>query len=189
MPVFVGQNALTAPLSLEAAALIHANLPTVLERPDDRGARADMALGSMFAGMAFGAAGTHLSHAIQYPIGAMTHTPHGLGTGCLLPYVMQACLAVVPDRIARIGDAIGAPSEGDTRTRAQSTVDAIAELCARIGLPVSLQELGVSSADRGRIVDLTMLSARLLKITPFLATRERVGQVVDAALAGDRSLL
>ena len=43
--------------------------------------------------MAFGTAGTAVAHALQYPIGAHTHTPHGLGTGLLLAYAMY-----FPDR-------------------------------------------------------------------------------------------
>ena len=34
-------------------------------------------------------AGTAAAHAIQYPVGALTHTPHGVGVGALLPYVME----------------------------------------------------------------------------------------------------
>ena len=33
-------------------------------------------------------AGTAAAHALQYPVGALTHTPHGVGVGVLLPYVM-----------------------------------------------------------------------------------------------------
>lgn len=189
MPVFVGRNALAETLALEAAARIYHALPAVLEDPQDRDARADMALGSLLAGMAFGASGTHLSHAIQYPIGAMTHTPHGLGTGTLVPYVMQATLSVVPERLAAIGKAIGASSDGDENARAQSAVDSIADLCRRIGLPVALRELGVSESDVEHIVDLTMQVKRLVSITPFPASRAIVSQIVAAAIAGDRSRL
>ena len=36
-------------------------------------------MGALAAGCAFGTAGTAAAHAIQYPVGALTHTPHGLG--------------------------------------------------------------------------------------------------------------
>lgn len=189
LPVFVGRNALTDSVSLEAAALIFRALPRVLDEPGDRAARADMARGSFLAGVAFGAAGTHVSHAIQYPVGALTHTPHGLGTGTLLPYVLQACLDAVPERLARLGDALGLEQAGDESARAQATVDAIAGLCARIGLPVSLVELGVTDADRDRIVALALQSHRLLAISPVPADEAFVGAIVDAAIAGDRAAL
>ncbi|WP_082561617.1 iron-containing alcohol dehydrogenase [Microbacterium sp. Root61] len=189
MPVFIGRNELTESLSLEAAALIFHALPTAVHSPDDRDARAAMSRGSLLAGMAFGAAGTHLSHAIQYPVGAITHTPHGLGTGMLLPFVLQACLIAVPERLARLGAALGLPADGSVLQRAQATVDAIDDLTARIGLPRSLAELGIGQADRDSIVDLALQSSRLIGIAPIHADRVMIASIVDAAIAGNRSLL
>jgi alcohol dehydrogenase len=189
LPVFVGRNVLTDPLSLEAAALIHEALPVVLARPTDRDARERMARASLFAGAAFGSAGTHLSHALQYPIGALTHTPHGLGTGLLLPYVLQASLSAVPDRLARLGEALGVAADGDEVSRAQATVDAIAVLCERIGLPCSLAEIGITAADRERVIALTLQARRLVGIAPITADEITVGAIFDAALAGERTLL
>ncbi len=189
LPVFVGRNVLTDPLSLEAAALIHEALPIVLARPTDRDARERMARASLFAGAAFGSAGTHLSHALQYPIGALTHTPHGLGTGLLLPYVLQASLSAVPERLARLGEALGLAPDGDEVSRAQATVDAIAVLCERIGLPHSLAEIGITAADRERVIALTLQARRLVGIAPITADENTVGAIFDAALAGDRTLL
>ena len=119
-----------------------------------------MARGSLLAGIAFGAAGTHLSHAIQYPVGAMTKTPHGLGTGALLPYVLQALLPAIASTGSRTSVSRSASSHpattGPPQAQAQDVVDAIAALCARIGLPVALSELGVDGADVPHIVDLTL---------------------------------
>lgn len=189
LPVFVGRNVLTDPLALEAARLIHHALPRVVDDPGDVQARTDMARGSLLAGIAFGAAGTHLSHAIQYPIGAMTHTPHGLGTGTLLPYVLQACVSAVPDRLALIADALGLPAAGGQPERAQAAVDAVAALCERVGLPLSLGELGVNAADTERIVDLTLQVRRLVAIAPLPPERRIVEDIVRAAIAGDRAML
>lgn len=189
LPVFVGRNALTDPLSLEAASLIHAALPRVVDAPSDVAARTAMARGAMLAGMAFGAAGTHLSHAIQYPIGAISHTPHGLGTGALLPFVMQACVAVVPERLARLGEALGLAREGDAGARAQHAVDAIAALCTRVGLPGSLAELGIQESELDRVIELSLQSRRLVTIAPLPQSRETIDAIVRAAYAGDRTLL
>ena len=189
LPVFLGSNVMIEPLSLEAAGLIFHSLPRALSSPDDRDAREAMARASLLAGMAFGSGGTHLSHAMQYPIGALTHTPHGVGTGMLLPYVLQACVSAIPDRLARVGVALGLNAEGDERARAQATVDAVAHLCQRIGLPVSLSELGVSHTDRDRVVALSLRARRLVDIAPLPADEALVGRIFDAALAGDRSRL
>jgi alcohol dehydrogenase len=189
-PVFTGRNALTAPLSVEAAGVIFRNLGTVVDDPTNRGAREAMAYGSLLAGMAFGPTGTHLSHAIQYPIGAMTKTPHGLGTGALLPYVLQATLPAVGPQLTVLGGAMGVVASGTVDPDApQQVVDAIAELCASIGLPVALSELGLSDVDADRIVELTLRVGRLVSISPVPADRPFLARIVRAAIAGDRSAL
>lgn len=192
LPVFVGRNALTEPLSLEAARLLFPALPHVVADPANRDARADMARGSLLAGMAFGPTGNHLSHAIQYPIGAMTHTPHGLGTGALLPYVLQALLPGIADRLVDLGWAMGVLNDGDDRdavSQAQQVVDAIADLCAEIGLPVALTEIGVAVQDVPRIVDLTLQVGRLVAISPVPADAALLARIVEASVAGDRTRL
>jgi alcohol dehydrogenase len=91
----------------------------------DRDARREVALGALLAGIAFGSTGTHLCPAIQYPIGALTKTPHGLGTGLLLPCALDVLRAEpdVAERIARLGAAVeriperDASAEGDGRPR------------------------------------------------------------------------
>ncbi|MGO2111037.1 MAG: iron-containing alcohol dehydrogenase [Pseudoclavibacter sp.] len=188
-PVFVGRNALAEPLALEAAGLLFRNLQRAVEVPDDIAARTAMARGSLLAGMAFGASGTHLSHAIQYAVGAMTSTPHGLGTGALLPYVLQAVKPASTPRLAALGRAMGLVDEGDTDDAAQHTVDAVAHLCAGVGLPVSLREIGMTAAHVPRAVDLTMRVERLVRMSPLPADRNTVRRILDAAVAGDRDRL
>lgn len=191
-PVFAGRNALSDPLSLEAARLIFRALPVAVQHPDDREARTDMARGSLLAGMAFGSTGTHLSHAIQYPVGAMTKTPHGLGTGVLLPYVLQACLPMVSDRLVDIGIAMGVldrrPS-GDGLAEAQAVVDAIAGLVSASGLPGSLRELGIRESDVPRVTELTLQVTRIVAISPVGADETMITRVIAAATTGDRSAL
>ena len=69
-------------------------------------------LAATAGGFALGTAGTAAAHAIQYPVGALTHTPHGVGVGALLPYVMEFNR---PARIAELADvarAMGPPPDG-----------------------------------------------------------------------------
>lgn len=192
LPVFVGRNVLTASISLEAAGLLYRALPVVVDEPADLGARSDMARGSLLAGIAFGSTGTHLSHAIQYPIGAMTKTAHGLGTGSLLPYVLQALRPGIDDGLVDIGRALGVLQEGSSARvadSAQTVVDAIADLCARIGLPVALRDIGLASTDVDRIVDLTLEVGRLVAISPVPVDRGLLERIVAAAIDGDRARL
>jgi alcohol dehydrogenase len=184
-PVFVGRDVLTDPLSIEAIRLIGGALETAVSSGADPGARTAMARGSLLAGMAFGA-GTHLSHAVQYPIGALAHTPHGLGTGTgtglMLPYVMALCRPAVPERFAGIADALGVAD-------ADAAIERVAAIVGSIGIPSSLAQIGVERADLPRIAALAARSRRLVECAPMDVDAALLLRLIEAAWAGDRSLL
>ena len=85
----VGKNMLSDALALTAAGHLARNLVRAVEDGSDVEARTGMLYGSLLAGIAFGNSGVSAAHALQFAIGAATHTSHGLGTGLLLPYVME----------------------------------------------------------------------------------------------------
>ncbi|MEA5360654.1 iron-containing alcohol dehydrogenase [Amycolatopsis sp., V23-08] len=188
LPVFTGRNALTEPIALQAAERLGPWLPAVVRSPGDRDARREVALGALLAGIAFGSTGTHLCHAIQYPIGALTKTPHGLGTGLLLPYVLDVLRAEVAERIARLGAAVEGIPERDAS--AERTVARVAGINRAIGVPATLAEIGIGRDQLPQIADLALKSARLLAIAPVQPTRELLLDILGRAHAGaldDRS--
>jgi alcohol dehydrogenase class IV len=180
LPIFVGRNRLSSLLALEAVGLIAANLRTAVADPLDEPARTAMAHGSLLAGMAFGSAGTHFSHALQYPVGALSRTPHGLGTGLLLPHVLAACRSATTAELADIGAAMGVPP-GSPDERADAALAAVASLVADIGLPAGLGDIGVPESSLPRMAELAIGVARLAGNGPVPATRERFEQILTAA--------
>jgi alcohol dehydrogenase class IV len=188
LPVFVGENLLSSSLALEAIRLIGLSLRNAVRDGQDFEARSRMAYASLLAGMAFGTAGTHLSHAIQYPVGALTHTAHGLGTGMLLPYVMQALLATDAQRLAHVATALGVAA-GTTEESAQNAIDEVAAIMADIGLPTDLATMGVTESDLPRIVELSLSVRRLVTNSVIEPTEENLHRIVRAAFDGDRTAL
>lgn len=183
-PVFTGRNALTEPVALQAAGKLGPWLPVAVREPVGRHARHEVALGALLAGIAFGSTGTHLCHALQYPIGALTKTPHGLGTGLLLPYVLDALRADadVAVRVAAFGAALEhLPADQASALR---TVIRVAELNEAIGVPATLAELGIASDQLPDIADLGLHSARLLAIAPLEPSRELLLDILGRAHAG-----
>jgi alcohol dehydrogenase class IV len=147
-----------------------------------------MSYGSLLAGMAFGSAGTHLSHALQYPIGAITKTPHGLGTGLMLPYVMQAALPSSGRELAQIAQALGVAGS-DERSSAVAAVEAIASLVSDIGIPVTLAEIGITEEQVPRIAELSLSVKRLAHNSTLTADQQTFERILRAALHGDRASL
>ncbi|WP_327104926.1 iron-containing alcohol dehydrogenase [Nonomuraea glycinis] len=185
LPVFTGRNAFTESMALRAAEHLGASLAAAVGDPGDRRAREEVAYGSLLAGIAFGATGTHLSHALQYPIGAATKTPHGLGTGLLLPYVLQACLgdAGVVERIAAVGGALGSTA-ATADGRARDAISSIAALNRVIGVPASLQEIGITRPQLPRLAELASRSTRLVAIAPIPAPPALLLDILEHAYTG-----
>ncbi|WP_158277729.1 iron-containing alcohol dehydrogenase [Pseudosporangium ferrugineum] len=179
LPVFTGRNALIEPIALQAARHLGPGLPVAVTKPDDRRAREEVAKGALLAGMAFGSTGTHLCHALQYPIGALTKTPHGLGTGLMLPYVIDALNG---DRLAALGAALeGIPVREASKERLRARV---AEINRAIGVPSNLAGIGVTRDQLPRIAELALGSKRLIAIAPIEPTRAALLDILERAFEG-----
>lgn len=176
MPVFTGRNMFSEVMALQGIAKLGTWLSLAVAEPDNRRAREEVAFASLLGGISFGPTGTHLSHALQYPIGALTHTAHGLGTGLMLPYVLDACRddPTVAERLVAIGDALGA----------DDAIAAIVALNRAIGVPGSLAELGVTVDQLPRIAELALGSERLIAIAPVPVSLELMLQILSNAHTG-----
>ena len=117
----VGKNGLSDTLALTAAGHIAAHLERAVEDGDDLEARTGMLYGSLLAGIAFGNSGVSTAHALQFAVGAATHTSHGLGTGLLLPYVMEFNRPARPHDLAELARVMQlAGRRGRARARARA---------------------------------------------------------------------
>lgn len=180
LPLFTGRNSLVDAVAFDAAARVRRWLPVAVREPGNRAAREQTALGSLQAGIAFGPTGTHLSHALQYPIGSLTKTPHGLGTGLLLPYVLDRLRhdPATASRIALLGPALGCEAD------AAAVVRSVNELKGEIGVPATLADIGIVEAQLPAIADLALQSARLIAISPVPADRELLLDILGRAHSG-----
>jgi alcohol dehydrogenase len=159
--VFVGKNALSDHHARTAIRLIFKWLPIAVRDGSNLEARSAVMMASMLAGMAFGTGGTGAAHAIQYPIGALTHTAHGLGIGILLPYTMAFNKPAAGEIYDEIADIVGIPApNGD---KAEAAIDAVRKLFAEIGIPVGIDALGVTEKDIDWIAERSVLATRLVE--------------------------
>ncbi|MFD2417028.1 iron-containing alcohol dehydrogenase [Amycolatopsis pigmentata] len=185
LPVFTGRNAFSDSMALRAVEHLGTSLTVAVGEPGNRQAREEVAFASLLAGVSFGATGTHLSHALQYPIGAYTKTPHGLGTGLLLPYVLQACLGDpgVVERIAAVGGALGSTAH-TADDKARDAISAIVAINRAIGVPASLREIGITREQLPQLAELASRSARLIAIAPIPAPPSALLGILEHAYAG-----
>lgn len=183
--VFVGKNTLSDHYALTAIRLIFESLRTAVADGGDLAARSAVMLGATYAGLAFGSGGTAIAHAIQYPVGAQTHTAHGLGIGILLPYTMDFNARAAAASYAEIGRAIGAatPDQSD-EAAARAAIAAVRKLFADIGIPPTLREIAVSEGDLDALSTLSMNAARLVENNPVTVNAGNIRDVLASALHG-----
>lgn len=185
--VFVGKNALSDHFALLAIGLLSRSLERAFRDGNDMDARADVMLGASAAGMAFGTAGTALAHAIQYPIGADTHTAHGLGVAVLMPFVMTYNRPVTLPELADIGRAMGATGADDDAL-ADAAIAQVAALFAAIGIPANLQALGMAEDKIEWTASQSLTIGRLIDNNPRPIDAAAMSKLVRAAYIGDRTL-
>lgn len=187
--VFLGKNVLSDNYALQAISYIAASLKRAYDNGNDYEAREKLMLGATMAGLAFGTAGTAAAHAVQYPIGAMTHTPHGAGVAVMMPYVMEFNRRHCEGELAEIGQAMGLAARGSVSERAGATIDAVETLFASVGIPKTIADLGIVQSQLGLVAEQAMGSARLIKNNPRPIELDTMKILVDASFAGDRAAL
>ena len=180
--VFVGKNATSDHFALQAIALIWEGLERACADGGDNEARAKVMLGATLAGLAFGVAGTAAAHAIQYPVGAVTHTPHGAGVACLMPYVMAWNAPRIGPELTQIAAAIGL-RDGD------EVIPAVAALFGRIGIPRTLRDLGLADDRLDWVAEQSCGIARLIQNNPRPLPPEDMRRLVGAAHRGELAIL
>lgn len=100
-------NPMTEPYALSCIGLVGRNLRRAWEAPEDREARAAMAIAACQGGIAFANASVCLVHGMSRPLGALFGVPHGLSNAVLLPAVTAYSLPGAPDRYADVARALG----------------------------------------------------------------------------------
>ncbi len=137
---YAGAYGLTSMLGLEAVRLIGKSLVKAVHTGSDRQAREDMALAATLAGMAFSNSGVALVHALEYPIGVLTHCSHGEGNGLLLPHVMRFNLGTRVRQFARIAAALDGQvlneqlGESELNAQAERSIQVVVELQSALGI-------------------------------------------------------
>lgn len=173
--VAVGKNAMSDALALVAVRAIAPALERAVSDGSDLDARASMLYGSLAAGLAFANAGVSAAHALQFAVGAATGTPHGLGTGMLLPYVMAFNRPEREGALEELADALGA----------SDPVAEVHRLGLAIGLPADLAEIGLALEQLPALAEQAAGIDRLAGNNPRKLDAAGCQAILEAAWHGD----
>lgn len=127
---------MTEPYALSCIGLVGRNLRRAWRDPDDREARAAMAIAACQGGIAFANASVCLVHGMSRPLGAVFGVPHGLSNAVLLPAVTEYSLPGAPERYATVARALGVAGPEDSVADAGSRLlEELAQLNEDLDVP------------------------------------------------------
>lgn len=135
-----GYHPMADGIALEAMRMIARSLRTAVHEPTDIDARGDMILASLMGAVAF-QKGLGVTHSLAHPLSTVCDMHHGLANGIMLPHAMAFYAPAVPERFARMAEAVGAPAQD-----ADGFVRWLEELRDDIKIPAKLGGEGVSEA-------------------------------------------
>ncbi|MGI6160897.1 MAG: iron-containing alcohol dehydrogenase [Christensenellales bacterium] len=128
-------NVFSKMYSLKAVELLFKSMVKAYEEPENLEARADMLLGSYFAGLAI-SAGTCLAHIVGQPLGAIYGIPHGDACAIFLIPSMRMNKDYCLDKYADIARAAGIDCGGKTDEEAFDALVALLEdISGKINAP------------------------------------------------------
>lgn len=146
--------------------LLH-NIETAVSEPHNLTARLEMLWASYYGGAAITHAGTHLVHALSYPLGGTYHLPHGVANAILLAPCMKVVRPYAVEKFAQVWDLVpGADTTLSDEDKSHALVDYFAALVKRLNLPDNLEALGVPRADIPSLADAALNVKRLMNNAP-----------------------
>jgi alcohol dehydrogenase class IV len=183
--VSIRSNAIVDPLCRDGIRRAARSLRRAYEYGDDVAARQDMALTSLFGGLALANAKLGAVHGFAGPIGGMFPAPHGAVCGRLLPYVMEVNVRALQQRAPesetlRRYEEIAQLLTGDPKATAFDGAVWVERLCEALHLP-RLAAYGVTPRDFALLVDKAAVASSM-QGNPVKLTTDEMNEILARAL-------
>jgi phosphonate metabolism-associated iron-containing alcohol dehydrogenase len=160
--------------AIEAMKLIIKNIVRTANSPEDIHARKSMALGSLFAGLAFSNTKTTACHSISYPMTAHFNVPHGLACTITLPLLLQFNSLSMNEKVKVIQALFG----GNSIVEASENIK---NIMIQLDLPTTLSDLNITKDDIEIILNEGFTSSRM-KGNPRQIERDDLNDILEALL-------
>jgi alcohol dehydrogenase class IV len=178
-------NPMTDGLCIEGLRRAARSLRVAFGNGKDKDARADMAVASLFSGLALANAGLGAVHGFAGPIGGSFPAPHGAVCAALLPHVMAMNLRALRQRdpngpaLARYGEAAWWLT-GDMKAGADDGLKWVRALVLDLKIP----RLGGLGIRREHFPDLVARAANAssMKANPIALTPAELAEILEQAL-------
>ena len=165
-------------IALEGMRLVKEWLPAACEDGGDLAARACMQVASTMGATAF-QKGLGAMHSMSHPCGAVYDTHHGLTNAVVMPYVLEFNRASIEDKMAALARYLGLGG-----TSFEAVQRWILELRARIGIPHTLNDIGVPSEAASRLAPMALVDPSSAT-NPVALTTPALVSLFENALEGN----
>jgi alcohol dehydrogenase class IV len=178
-------NPMTDALCAEGMRRAARSLRTAVRDGRNTAAREDMAVASLFGGLALANAGLGAVHGFAGPLGGMFPAPHGALCAALLPHVMEMNLRALRARqpgseaLLRY-DEVARVVTGDPSAAAETGVAWVRELVRDVQVP-ALSTYGIKEEHVAGVVEKAE-KASSMKANPIVLTRDELAATLRRAL-------
>ncbi len=165
---------------LAATALVRAH-----RQHDDKAARGDMSLVSLFGGIALANAGLGAVHGFAAPIGGMFAAPHGAVCAALLPHVLEANYSAICKRSSQSEtrprfEELAQLLTGNASAKPEEAISFVRNLCQELEIP-KLTRWGIASKDFDELCA-RAAEASSMKANPIQLTTSELREILSNAL-------
>jgi alcohol dehydrogenase class IV len=177
-------NPLTDAICVDGIRRVAGALRQAYHDGTDRDARRDMALASLFGGLALANAGLGVVHGFAAPLGGRWKAPHGALCAALLPHGMAANVDALRARESRHPAleryaTIARLLTGRDEASAEDGIDWVHALCSELNVP-SLRAWGINEADLPGVIE-EASRASSMRANPLTLTGAELQAMVTAA--------
>ena len=166
-------NPIISMLAEEGIRAMSASLPLVVQEPQNLEARSQALYGAWMGGVSLGSAGMALHHKLCHTLGGTFNLPHAETHTVILPHAVAYNTPAAPEAMARAARSLGA----------ESAAGGLYDLAAKLGAPVSLEEIGMRVEDLDKAADLATANPYY---NPRAVTREGIRTLLQNAFEGRR---
>lgn len=186
--VSIQANPLTDALCREGLKRAGRSLQAAYERGEDLNAREDMAIASLFGGLALANAKLGAIHGFAAVIGGLLEAPHGFVCAGLLPHVVSANLAALrrrgPGHLLFRYETAARLLCGNPQASAEDGVVWLKKKCQNLRVP-GLAEYGLQQGHFSEIVRRAQQTSSI-KGNPVQLTAEEMRDILSQAVTGGR---
>jgi len=178
-------NAITDGICREGLLRAAESLQRVYENGNDRQAREDMCLASLFSGFALANAKLGAVHGMAGPLGGMVSGAHGAICAGLLPYVMEMNIKALREREAdspalKRYNELACILTQRSNASAKDAIKWVKNLCQTLQVE-SLAHLGLNKADFPAVVAKSQISSSM-RGNPIRLTADELLEILYQAL-------